>query len=240
MFLQRTMLFMTATAMVSALGCNSNSGPSTGSAAMETKVDSVSYSLGYQNAMILKQNNMQDLNLELLYAGMKEGLQDSADPAVPERQMRTIIQSYQMEKRQQAMQQQQEEGKANNRKGQEFLAENASKEGVMETESGLQYKVLTEGDGPSPTSTDSVVVHYSGTLLDGTQFDSSYERGEPAEFRLSGVIEGWTEGLQLMNQGGKYQFWIPSELAYGNNPPPGSPIKPGQTLVFEVELLEVK
>lgn len=125
-------------------------------------------------------------------------------------------------------------------KGKTYLAENAKKEGVKTTASGLQYKVLQEGTGKSPKATDTVLVHYRGTLLDGTEFDSSYKRKEPIEFPLNGVIAGWTEGVQLMKEGAKYQFVIPSDLAYGRRGTPGGPIGPDETLIFEVELLKVR
>jgi len=127
---------------------------------------------------------------------------------------------------------------ANVTAGEAFLAENAERPEVQVTESGLQYMVLEEGDGPRPEATDRVTVHYRGTLLDGTEFDSSYARGEPASFPLNGVIAGWTEGLQLMPVGSKYKFFIPSELAYGERGA-GGRIGPNATLIFEVELLEI-
>jgi FKBP-type peptidyl-prolyl cis-trans isomerase len=123
--------------------------------------------------------------------------------------------------------------------GADFLKENAKKEGVKTTPSGLQYKVLKEGEGKSPKATDNVRVHYRGTLLNGTEFDSSIKRGEPAEFPLNHVIKGWTEGVQLMKEGAKYQFFIPANLAYGERGTPGGPIGPNETLIFEVELLKV-
>ncbi|MDZ7693448.1 MAG: FKBP-type peptidyl-prolyl cis-trans isomerase [Balneolaceae bacterium] len=240
MFSQRLTLFCLLATFTLLASCNSNSGSmSSGSANLETNIDSVSYSLGYQNGMVLNQQGMTDIDLDLLAKGIQAGMDDSLESQVPESDMRSIIQEYQMSKRQQTMQQQQEQAQVNNKKGQQFLAENIKNEGVQETESGLQYEVLEEGDGASPTAKDTVTVHYRGTLLDGTQFDSSYERGEPATFPLNQVIPGWTEGVQLMQEGAKYKFWIPSELAYGNNPRPGGPIKPGSTLIFEVELLEV-
>lgn len=124
-------------------------------------------------------------------------------------------------------------------KGKQFLAENGKKEGVKTTDSGLQYEVLTKGEGKSPKTTDTVLVHYRGTLLDGTEFDSSYKRNEPIEFPLNRVIPGWTEGVQLMKEGAKYKFFIPSELAYGASGAGGA-IGPNETLIFEVELLKVK
>ncbi len=123
--------------------------------------------------------------------------------------------------------------------GEKFLQENATKEGVITTASGLQYKILTPGTGKSPKATDTVLVHYAGTLLNGTEFDSSYKRKEPIEFPLNRVIAGWTEGVQLMSEGAKFRFFIPSKLAYGARGA-GGVIGPNQTLIFEVELLEVK
>jgi len=122
--------------------------------------------------------------------------------------------------------------------GKEFLAANASKEGVVTTESGLQYSVMQQGNGAKPTAEDTVTVHYKGTLIDGTEFDSSYKRNEPAQFPLNGVIKGWTEGLQLMSVGSKFKFTIPSELAYGARAT--GEITANSTLIFEVELLEIK
>lgn len=129
---------------------------------------------------------------------------------------------------------------SNSEKGDAFLAENAKKTGVKVTESGLQYEVLKEGTGKSPKATDTVVVHYRGTLIGGREFDSSYKRHKPATFPLNHVIPGWTEGVQLMKEGAKYQFTIPSKLAYGERGTPGGPIPPNATLIFEIELISVK
>ncbi|HEY2342761.1 MAG TPA: FKBP-type peptidyl-prolyl cis-trans isomerase, partial [Chthoniobacteraceae bacterium] len=125
-------------------------------------------------------------------------------------------------------------------KGQDFLAENAKKEGVKTLADGLQYKVIKDGTGASPKATDVVSVHYKGTLIDGTEFDSSYKRGQPTEFPVNRVIPGWTEALQLMKEGSKWILYIPSKLAYGERGTPGGPIPPDATLIFEVELLKVK
>jgi FKBP-type peptidyl-prolyl cis-trans isomerase FkpA len=144
-----------------------------------------------------------------------------------------------MRKLQGAQQAKQQEVAAKNQaEGAKFLADNVKKPGVKTTPSGLQYQVVKEGTGKKPSATSQVKVHYLGTLLDGTKFDSSYDRGEPASFALNGVIPGWTEGLQLMTAGSKYKFWIPASLGYGERGTPG-PIGPNATLVFEVELLEV-
>lgn len=124
-------------------------------------------------------------------------------------------------------------------KGEKFLKDNAAKPGVVTTASGLQYLVLTEGAGKSPKATDTVLVHYAGTLINGTEFDSSYARREPIEFPLNGVIAGWTEGVQLMKEGAKYRFFIPSKLAYGSRGA-GRDIGPNEALIFEVELLKVQ
>jgi FKBP-type peptidyl-prolyl cis-trans isomerase FklB len=137
------------------------------------------------------------------------------------------------------MEKQKAAGEKNASEGVKFLEDNKKKEGVKTTASGLQYKSLKEGSGAQPKATDTVTVNYRGTLTDGTEFDSSYKRNEPTTFPLSGVIKGWTEGLQLMKKGSKYQFFIPANLAYGERSP-GAGIPPNSTLIFEVELLEVK
>jgi len=219
-------------------GCNSHSGSSSGNVELETTVDSVSYSMGYQNGKFLKKRSMTDINPELLKAGLEASL-DEQKPQLSEQQMQRVVQKYSMQARQKAQQKKMADAKDNQKKGDDFLAQNKSKPGVITTDSGLQYKVLQEGDGVSPDSTDTVRVQYKGMLLDGTVFDSSYKRNKPATFPLNRVIPGWTEGVQLMKEGAKYKFWIPGKLAYGQNPPPNSPIGPNQTLVFEVELQKV-
>jgi FKBP-type peptidyl-prolyl cis-trans isomerase FkpA len=152
-------------------------------------------------------------------------------------EMQTITQSIEAKVREKQAEMAAEVGAANIAAGQAFLAENAKREGVVVTDSGLQYEVLTQGDGVKPVAADTVKVHYRGTLLDGTEFDSSYARNEPAVFPLSRVISGWTEGVQLMNVGSKFKFYIPSELAYGARST--GKITSNSTLIFEVELLEV-
>lgn len=220
-------------------GCNSGS-DATQDVSLDTNIDSVSYSLGYQIAsMSLKPQGMTDIDTEKLSAGIEAALNDR-DSELSGTEMQQIIQTYQMEAQEKAQKQQQEDAEENTRKGEEFLAENREKEGVQETESGLQYEVIEEGTGESPTADDTVLVHYEGTLIDGSVFDSSHERGEPLSIPLSGVIEGWTEGLQLMREGATYKFYIPGNLAYGPNPQPGGPIGPNETLIFEVELIEIQ
>jgi FKBP-type peptidyl-prolyl cis-trans isomerase len=203
---------------------------------LDTPEERLSYTIGMDIGSSLSQQDME-LDLDLLvealrasYAGEETRL--TREEALAEREAF-------MEQRQQQMQAQRaEEADQNLQAGQAFLEQNRDREGVMETESGLQYRVIEEGEGESPAAEDRVTVHYKGTLIDGTEFDSSYDRGEPATFALDRVIPGWTEGLQLMKEGAKYEFFIPSDLAYGEQGRPG-PIGPNATLIFEVELLEV-
>lgn len=217
-------------------GCGSESG--TTDVSLETKSDSVSYSMGYQYGQFLNQRDMEDVDPELMRAGLQAAL-DEEEAQLSEAEIQQVIQNFQQEAQQKAQQQQMEDAKVNKEKGDEFLAENRQKEEIQETDSGLQYQVLEEGSGASPESSDEVRVDYEGTLIDGTVFDSSYDRGESITFPLDQVIPGWTEGLQLMQEGAKYKFFIPGELAYGQNPPPQSQIGPNETLIFEVELHEV-
>ena len=230
-------------ALVIMLTASCNTGQQSGSEApqadLSTNIDSVSYSIGYMNGENMRQQGMDDIEAEDFMAGLKQAMNEQ-DPQIPQTEIQQLLQQYQMKAQQKAQQMKQEEAEVNKQEGEEFLAENKNKEGVQVTESGLQYKVLEEGSGASPSATDTVTVHYEGTLIDGTVFDSSYERGDPATFPLNRVIEGWTEGLQLMQEGATYRFYIPGDLAYGMNPRPGGPIGPNETLIFKVELIEVK
>ncbi len=203
----------------------------------ESTIDSVSYAFGYRMGTQLP-DIMDTLNVELVAAGMQQAFNEDSsliDPA----KMIGLIRNFQTNAQAQMLRERMAEAEENTQRTQEFLAENAEKEGVMTTESGLQYKVIEEGSGASPAPQDSVTVHYEGTLLSGEVFDSSYNRGQPITFPLNGVIEGWTEGLQLMQEGATYKFWIPGELAYGSRPPRGSIIGPNELLIFKVELIEV-
>ncbi len=203
---------------------------------LESPEDRISYTIGMDIGRSLAEQDM-DLNLDLLvealqatYRGEETLLTD--EEALAERDAF-------MQRRQQQMESEQAEAAVRNlEEGQAFLAENRERDEVTETESGLQYRVMEEGTGRSPAETDRVTVHYRGTLIDGTEFDSSYGRGEPATFALNQVIPGWTEGVQLMQEGATYEFFIPADLAYGEQGRPG-PIGPNATLVFEVELIEV-
>lgn len=178
--------------------------------------------------------SLKDLGVEIDYDSLLEGLKDvlakdapKFTPAEANQKINEALQALSAKK-----------GEANIEKGKAFLEETKNKPGVTVTESGLQYEVLTEGDGPKPTAEDTVTVHYVGTLIDGTEFDSSVSRGEPATFPLNGVIPGWTEGVQLMSVGSKYKFYIPSELGYGPGGA-GNLIGPNSTLIFEVELISI-
>lgn len=230
-----------ALVVILTVGCNTSqqSGSEAPEANLETNIDSVSYGIGYMNGQNMRQQGMDDIEAEDFVAGLKQAM-NQEDPQISQSEIQQLLQQYQIKAQQKAQQMKQEEAQKNLKAGEEFLAENRNKEGVQVTESGLQYKVLEEGSGESPSATDSVTVHYEGTLIDGTVFDSSYERGEPVTFRLNGVIPGWTEGVQLMKEGATYRFFIPGDLAYGMNTRPGGPIGPNETLIFKVELIEVK
>lgn len=208
-----------------------------GGGKLSTQDDSVSYILGFKMGENLKQQSVP-VKPELIFRGLKEGMAGTA-AIIPDSTMQATMMAFQV--RMMGIQRQKDSADAITQKadGEKFLADNKGKDGVKTTASGLQYKVITEGTGPRPKATSQVTVHYRGTLLDGKQFDSSYDRGQPATFALNQVIPGWTEGVQLMNVGSKYQFWIPGDLAYG---PQGSPptIPPNATLSFEVELISFK
>jgi FKBP-type peptidyl-prolyl cis-trans isomerase FklB len=195
--------------------------------------DKASYGIGLNIGANLKHQNV-DLNSDALMAGLKDGL-SGEKPKLSEQEAREAMMSLQkdMEQKQQVA------GQKNKEEGDKFLAANKTKPGVKTTASGLQYKVEKEGTGASPKPNDMVTVNYRGTLIDGTEFDSSYKRGQPATFGVSQVIKGWTEALQLMKPGAKYQLFIPSGLAYGDRGA-GRDIGPDSTLIFDVELLNVK
>src|SRR4051812_18757643 len=195
--------------------------------------DKASYSIGLNIGTNFKKQNV-DLNPDALLAGVKDAI-SGKKPALTEAETREVMNTWSKElaDKQKAM------ADKNAAEGEKFLADNKKKEGVKTTASGLQYKSLKEGNGPQPKASDTVTVDYRGTLINGSEFDSSYKRGQPATFPLNGVIKGWTEGLQLMKKGSKYQFFIPANLAYGERSP-GAGIPPNSTLIFEVELLDIK
>ena len=204
---------------------------------LETEKQKASYSIGYNIGSNLKAG-LDELELSILMQGIKDGaLKDKPQLSFDEMQKASI--GFQQKLRTRQMEKRKGLGEKNKVEGEAFLKENATKEGVKVTASGLQYKVLQEGTGATPKATDIVKVHYRGTLIDGTEFDSSYSRGDPATFPLNRVIPGWTEGVQLMKVGAKYKFFTPSELAYKDRAV-GAKIGPNSVLIFEVELLGIE
>jgi FKBP-type peptidyl-prolyl cis-trans isomerase FklB len=205
--------------------------------ALKTELDSVSYAIGMDVAKNVK-TNVSEIDSELFIQGYMNYI-DSTNILIKEENIQQVLSSYFQKKQEEKMKEQEAEGQKNKTANEKFLEENKTKSGVKVTESGLQYMVMKEGSGEKPTEESKVKVHYHGTLIDGTVFDSSVDRGEPAEFGVNQVIKGWTEGLQLMSVGSKYKFFIPQDLAYGARQA-GEKIKPYSTLIFEVELLEIQ
>ena len=193
-------------------------------------MDKVSYALGMSIGHQLQQMNATDLNIDDFAQAITDVF--NGDAKLPDAEAQAAVQDFFSRKAE-------EQAKAAKAEGENFLAENAKKEGVKTLPSGLQYKVLREGDGRKPSATDKVECHYEGTLINGEVFDSSYRRGETATFGLNQVIKGWTEGLQLMQEGAKYRFFIPYNLAYGEHGA-GQSIPPYAALIFDVELIKVK
>lgn len=201
-------------------------------------LDRISYALGLSMGNNFRASGITEINVQDFADGVAAVFYGST-PKMSYDEAKAEIQAYftEMEKKQRAAAE--ELGKANAAAGEAFLAENGKRVEVNTTPSGLQYEVLTEGDGPRPEANDQVEVHYTGKLIDGTVFDSSVDRGMPATFGVTQVIPGWVEALQLMKAGSKWRLFIPSNLAYGPNGAPGSPIGPNATLIFDVELLKV-
>lgn len=208
-----------------------------GAIALKDQKDKMSYIIGIDIGTNLKRQSVE-INPDILFRGIRDGLAGNK-PLMSDQEMKDAIALFQKE-----MQAKQEEvarkmGEKNKKEGETFLAENRKKEGVVTLASGLQYKVLKKGSGKKPKLTDTVTTHYKGTLIDGTEFDSSYKRGQPVSFPVNGVIGGWTEALQLMEEGAKWQLFIPPHLAYGERGA-GPQIGPNATLIFEVELISIQ
>ena len=203
---------------------------------LKDEKDKISYGYGMEIGKNLKRQGIE-INPDLLAQGLKATL--SGDKTLlTEDEVRQTMMAFQQKMQASRMEKQKKEGEENKAKGEAFLAENKKKEGVQTTSSGLQYKVITKGTGPMTKADDTVVTHYRGTLIDGTEFDSSYKRGEPAKFGVTQVIKGWTEALQMMPVGSKWQLFIPGDLAYGPGGRPGIP--PNATLLFDIELLSIE
>ena len=243
---KRSLMTMTIAALLVAAMAAQNSAPKDNqqSSPLPTKKDKLSYSLGLETG-----RQLQRMAVDVDPAAFAQGMKDSMSggkPALTDDEVRQAIAEMQMEQ-QAKMQKLQAEREAankalaekNKKEGQAFLAENKNKPGVVALPSGLEYKVLKEGTGPKPTAEDTVVCHYRGTLINGTEFDSSYQRGEPVTFPVKGVIKGWSEALQLMPVGSKWQLFIPADLAYGEQGFPGK-LEPGSMLIFEIELISIQ
>ena len=221
--------------IISGIATAQDDAKSASAAAKWSEPQMFSYILGTQIGTYSKKNELE-VNLELFAKGLDDMIK-GGELAISQAEINIFMASQRQKAQGKLQAEMKVKGTENIRKGLAFLGANKKKPGVKETASGLQYKVITMGDGAKPEATDKVKVHYRGTLIDGKEFDSSYKRNQPAEFALNQVIKGWTEGLQLMNVGSKYEFCIPSGLAYGPKGPAG--IGPNQTLIFTVELLDI-
>jgi len=204
--------------------------------ALKTEKDKFSYALGMNLGNSLHRQSVT-VDPAILLRGLKDAL--AGKTLMTDDDARAALKAVQTEMQKKMQETMQAAGAANKKEGDAFLATNKTKEGVTTLPSGLQYKILTAGTGPKPTATDSVVCNYRGTLINGKEFDSSYKRGEPATFPVNGVIKGWTEALQLMPVGSKWQLFVPADLAYGDRGA-GTDIGPGSTLIFEVELVSIQ
>lgn len=240
---KQTLLAASIMAVLALTGCNKDKAEATEGKTAEkstvvtdksTEIQKISYIIGYEQGLNLKtmtEQTGEKLDMDIFNKAVADAFAGK-ESALTDEQIQAVGKAYEERKLKEA----QDKAVKNKADGEKFLAENAKKEGVQTTASGLQYKVITEGTGATPKATDAVIVNYEGKLIDGKVFDSSYERGMPAQFKVNEVIKGWTEGLQLMKQGAKYEFYVPSELAYGEA---GNPmIEPNSVLIFTVELLD--
>ena len=230
-------LFAVMFMLVYLVGCSPQEASSAPELKLDTPKNRISYTIGVNIGQDFKSQKM-DVDPDILLMGLKDSV-SGKELQLTEEEMVQEIQNFQQEMQAKMIAEMEEKSTKNKAAGEAFLAENAKQEGVVVTESGLQYKVLEPGAGNSPGLADVATVHYRGTLIDGTQFDSSYDRGQPATFPVGGVIAGWTEALQLMKPGAKWQLFIPAALAYGERGA-GQDIGPNATLLFDVELISVE
>ena len=232
--MKKTLLALAMTGIVA--GCSTPSETQEQSQ-LDTTDQKVSYGMGLVLGERMK-NDLPDLQMDQFLEGFRHGhAGDEAAKRMTREEIQTALMTYQQQLQEEQTKQIEELAQKNKDAGEAFLAENGARDGVQTTESGLQYEIVTEGTGDKPAETDTVKVHYTGTLISGKVFDSSRERGEPVSFALNQVIPGWTEGLQLMNEGARYKLFIPSKLAYG--PGGNRAIGPNETLIFDVELLDI-
>ncbi|VAW67031.1 FKBP-type peptidyl-prolyl cis-trans isomerase FklB, partial [hydrothermal vent metagenome] len=237
-------MFKKTTAAIACVGltvllsaCNEKTAAKEESIKLDNEKNKASYSIGIQ--MGSQMSKIKDMvNQDAIIMGFNDSIAGK-DSQLTDEDMKTTMAAFQKTMMEKQKTDQEAKVALNKSEGDKFLAENKAKPGISTTESGLQYKVITAGTGATPKATDTVVTHYKGTLINGTEFDSSYKRDAPATFPVNGVIKGWTEALQLMKVGDKWQLFIPSDLAYGDRGA-GKDIGPGQTLIFDIELLEIK
>jgi len=239
--MKQWVLFLMVALLIGSVGCAKTEKKP---APLQTEKQKASYAVGYNIGQRVGQdikNIKEDIDLETLCDAFKDAITSTdkiKNEKISEQDREKFLKDFGAKIRQKIELKQKQEGEKNKLDGDAFLKANAQKPGVVVTPSGLQYIVMEQGTGPTPKATDMVRVHYRGTLLNGTEFDSSYKRNQPAEFPLNGVIKGWIEGVQLMKVGSKYKFFVPSELAYGPNQA-GELITPNSTLIFEVQLLAI-
>ncbi|MCX6229935.1 MAG: FKBP-type peptidyl-prolyl cis-trans isomerase [Bacteroidetes bacterium] len=232
--MKKTLLFITALILVLSFSVSAQKNKDF---KLVTNLDSISYLIGADIGHNLVNNSIQ-FTPELLYKGISDALKNTDSLVVSNQKKNECLGKWQQERTKKQQDEKAKKSEGAKKAGTEFLAKNKTADGVKVTASGLQYKVVKEGSGEHPKATDKVKVHYHGTLIDGTVFDSSVQRGEPISFGLNQVIPGWTEGVQLMTPGSKYIFYIPSNLAYGDRE--AGKIPPGSTLIFEVELFSIE
>ncbi len=233
---KNTLIILPLIALLFAGACKPKQQCKKGPITLTNKVDTISYIIGADVSGNLANNGIE-INPEIFMQGFMDKI-NSVDTIFTQEEIQNILMEFQKDLQIKQQEKMNQESLENKLKGQEFLEENKKKYGVVVTSSGLQYKVITEGTGKKPLATSKVKVHYEGKLIDGTIFDSSYQRGETIEFQLNQVIPGWTEGLQLMSEGSIYELYIPSELGYGDRSIPGIPA--GSVLIFKVELFSVQ